>query len=147
MRSRHNISALAWSGRPDLTQIIHQGHWFTGPGIWYIESRGPGRRPVYGGSRSGTSMRVDADSDATVVGDEPVLLAKRAQCPVAVDADRIRAATMLVEDGVDVIISDDGLQHRRLERDFEICIVDGTRGLGNRRLLPSGPLRESQRRP
>jgi len=50
---------------------------------------------------------------------------------------------MLVDDGVDVIISDDGLQHLRLRRDFEICVVDGERGLGNRRLLPAGPLRES----
>jgi len=97
----------------------------------------------YGGSRSGTSMRVDADSDATVVGDEPVLLARRGQCPVAVDSDRVRAAAMLVEDGVDVIVADDGLQHLRLQRDYEICVIDGARGLGNGRLLPAGPLRES----
>ena len=96
----------------------------------------------YGGSHSGTSMRVDADSPPSVVGDEPVLLAKRAGCPVVVDADRVRATQMLVEDGVDVVVTDDGLQHRRLRRDFEICVVDGARGLGNRRLLPAGPLRE-----
>lgn len=120
--------------------------------LWLVqELRARGYTPGivsrgYGGSRSNTSMRVDADSDPAVVGDEPVLLAKRGQCPVAVDVDRVRAATMLVEDGVDVIISDDGLQHRRLRRDFEICVVDGSRGLGNRRLLPSGPLRESLRR-
>ncbi len=100
----------------------------------------------YGGTSSGTSMRVDSDSDAVVVGDEPVLLSRRGQCPVAVDSDRIRAASMLVEDGVDVIVSDDGLQHLRLHRDFEICVVDGVRGLGNERLLPAGPLRESKRR-
>ena len=88
-------------------------------------------------------MRVDKDSDAAVVGDEPVLLARRAQCPVAVDSDRVRAASMLVEDGVDVIVTDDGLQHSRLRRDFEICVIDGKRGLGNGRLLPWGPLRES----
>jgi tetraacyldisaccharide 4'-kinase len=96
----------------------------------------------YGGSRSGTSMRVDRDSDASVVGDEPVLLARRAECPVAVDADRLRATEMLIEDGVNVVIADDGLQHLRLQRDFEICVVDGQRGLGNRRLIPAGPLRE-----
>ena len=100
----------------------------------------------YGGSKSGTSMRVDADSDPAIVGDEPVLLARRAQCPIVVDADRVRAATMLVDDGVNVIVADDGLQHRRLQRDYEICVVDGSRGLGNRRLLPAGPLRESPRR-
>jgi tetraacyldisaccharide 4'-kinase len=91
-------------------------------------------------------MRVDINSDAAVVGDEPVLLARRGRCPVAVDSDRVRAAAMLVEDGVDVIIADDGLQHLRLQRDYEICVIDGERGLGNRRLLPAGPLRESPQR-
>ncbi len=100
----------------------------------------------YGGSKSGTSMRVDADSDVSVVGDEPVLLARRGLCPVAVDSDRVRAATMLSDDGVDVIVADDGLQHRRLQRDFEVCVIDGKRMLGNSRLLPAGPLRESARR-
>lgn len=120
--------------------------------IWLVsELRARGFRPGiisrgYGGSRSGTSMRVDADSDPGVTGDEPVLLARRADCPVVVDADRVRAAAMLVEDGVDVIIADDGLQHARLKRDFEICVIDGARGLGNHRLLPAGPLRESPQR-
>ena len=117
--------------------------------IWLVQAlRARGFNPGivsrgYGGSKSGTSMRVDKDSDASVVGDEPVLLARRGQCPVAVDADRLRAASMLVEDGVDVIVADDGLQHRRLQRDFEICVVDGQRGFGNARLLPAGPLREA----
>lgn len=97
----------------------------------------------YGGSRSSTSMRVDAASDPGVVGDEPVLLARRSGCPVVVDANRARAAQMLVDDGVDVVLADDGLQHYRLERTYEICVVDGARGLGNRRLLPAGPLRET----
>lgn len=120
--------------------------------IWLVEQlRAKGYTPGiasrgYGGSKSGTSMRVDIDSDAAVVGDEPVLLARRGRCPVAVDSDRVRAASMLVDDGVDVIIADDGLQHLRLERDYEICVIDGERGLGNRRLLPAGPLRESPKR-
>ncbi|MDH3613916.1 MAG: tetraacyldisaccharide 4'-kinase [Gammaproteobacteria bacterium] len=97
----------------------------------------------YGGSRSTTSMRVDSASDPNVVGDEPVLLAKKTGCPVVVDADRSRAAQMLVDDGVNVIIADDGLQHYRLERSYEICVIDGSRGLGNRLLLPAGPLRET----
>jgi tetraacyldisaccharide 4'-kinase len=96
----------------------------------------------YGGSKAASSMRVDAESAADVVGDEPVLLARRSACPVAVDANRVRAAAMLVDDGVDLIVSDDGMQHYRLERDYEICIIDGERALGNRRLLPAGPLRE-----
>jgi tetraacyldisaccharide 4'-kinase len=97
----------------------------------------------YGGSKSPASMRVDKDSDPAVVGDEPVLLAQRAGCPVVVDADRCRAATMLAEDGVDLVIADDGLQHYRMPRSYEICVIDGARGLGNRLLFPAGPLRES----
>ena len=120
--------------------------------IWLVnELRAKGYAPGivsrgYGGSKSGTSMRVDSDSEASVVGDEPVLLARRGRCPVAVDADRVRAAAMLVDDGVNVIVADDGLQHRRLQRDFEICVIDGERGFGNGRLLPAGPLRESPKR-
>ncbi len=100
----------------------------------------------YGGSKSSSPMRVDAASDPAVVGDEPVLLAKRSGCPVAVDSDRVRAAGMLVDDGADLIISDDGLQHCRLARSYEICVIDGTRWLGNRLILPAGPLRETASR-
>lgn len=120
--------------------------------LWLVdELRARGLRPGivsrgYGGTHSGSSMRVEADSDAVVVGDEPVLLARRGHCPVVVDPDRVRAAAMLVEDGVDVIVADDGLQHYRLARDYEICVIDGSRGLGNTRLLPAGPLREDVRR-
>lgn len=100
----------------------------------------------YGGSQSSSPMRVDVNSSADVVGDEPVLIARHSDCPVVVAADRVRAAEMLAEEGVDVIIADDGLQHYRLERDYEICIIDGSRALGNRRLLPAGPLREPPER-
>ncbi len=120
--------------------------------IWLAKSlKERGFRPGivsrgYGGSKSFSSMRVDAASDPAVVGDEPVLLAKRSGCPVAVDKDRVRAAAMLVDDGADLIIADDGLQHRRLERSYEICVIDGTRWLGNRLILPAGPLRETASR-
>lgn len=100
----------------------------------------------YGGRHARSSMRIEADSKAAEAGDEPVLLARRSGCPVVVDPDRVRAAAMLVDDGVDVVIADDGLQHYRLGRDYEICVIDGSRGLGNRRLLPAGPLRESPHR-
>ena len=133
-----NITAGGTGKTPTVIWLVEQlrarGH---SPGI---ASRG------YGGSKSGTSMRVDIDSDAAVVGDEPVLLARRAQCPVAVDSDRVRAASMLVDDGADLIVADDGLQHLRLQRDYEICVIDGERGLGNGRLLPAGPLREGPER-
>ncbi len=97
----------------------------------------------YGGSKSGASMRVDARSDPAVVGDEPVLIAMRTGRPVVVDADRARGVSMLVADGADLVIADDGLQHYALGRDYEICVVDGARGLGNGMLMPAGPLRES----
>ena len=100
----------------------------------------------YGGSKSSTSMRVDKASDPGVVGDEPVLLAQRSGCPVVVDSDRFRAVEMLVDDGADVVIADDGLQHYRLGRLYEICVVDGARGLGNGYMLPAGPLREPAKR-
>jgi tetraacyldisaccharide 4'-kinase len=97
----------------------------------------------YAGTKAGASMRVDAASDPAVVGDEPVLIAQRTGCPVVVDRNRSRAAGMLIEDGVDTILADDGLQHYRLERSYEICVIDGARGLGNRRLIPAGPMRET----
>lgn len=96
----------------------------------------------YGGSKSTSPMRVDGMSDPATVGDEPVLLARRSGLPVCVDRDRVRAAQMLVDDGVDIIIADDGLQHLRLARDYEICVLDGGRWLGNGLLLPAGPLRD-----
>lgn len=96
----------------------------------------------YGGSKSGSPMRVDGASDPAVVGDEPVLLARITGLPVVVDSDRARGARTLAEEGVDLIITDDGLQHLKLERDYEICVIDGSRGLGNRLMIPAGPLRE-----
>lgn len=85
--------------------------------------------------------RVTARSTAAESGDEAVLLWRRLQVPVAVGRDR-RAAVRLLEGDCDVIIADDGLQHYALRRDVEIAVVDGSRGLGNGRCLPAGPLRE-----
>lgn len=96
----------------------------------------------YGGSGGREPISVDAASDPSIVGDEPVLLARRAGCPVAVAANRVKAARHLVRSGIDVIIADDGMQHLALGRDYEICVLDGERWLGNRLLLPAGPLRE-----
>jgi len=97
----------------------------------------------YGGKARDWPCLVHADSDPVAVGDEPVLLARRAGCPVVAGPDRIAAGLRLVRDlGCDILISDDGLQHYRLQRDLEIAAVDAQRGLGNRRCLPAGPLRE-----
>lgn len=83
-------------------------------------------------------------------GDEPCLLAKTTQAPVAVARHRRDAVLLLCKPGitkytVDIILSDDGMQHAGLHRDFELCVI-GKRGLGNQRCLPSGPLRESIKR-
>lgn len=101
----------------------------------------------YGGSAH-RATSVFADSNPAAVGDEPVLLARHAACPVWVGRDRARTAKALLtaHPGCDIVVSDDGLQHYRLQRDFEIAVVDGSRGFGNGRLLPAGPLRESQDR-
>lgn len=100
----------------------------------------------YGGVVGDTPMQANANSDPEIVGDEPIMLATRSRCPVVVHPDRIAAARELTAMGVDVIIADDGLQHYRLGRDFEIAVVDGARAFGNGRLLPAGPLREAPSR-
>ncbi len=85
---------------------------------------------------------VRADSSWEEVGDEPLLLRRRGGCITVVAGDRVAAARQLAVEPVDVILSDDGLQHLRLARDCEIAVIDGARGFGNGRLLPAGPLRE-----
>jgi tetraacyldisaccharide 4'-kinase len=99
----------------------------------------------YGGEAGVWPQEVRSDSDPIVVGDEAVLLARRACCPVVAGPDRYRAAQVLSE-RCDVIVSDDGLQHLALHRDLEIAVIDGVRRFGNGRLLPAGPLREPPRR-
>jgi tetraacyldisaccharide 4'-kinase len=101
----------------------------------------------YGGAATRWPQAVNSDSDPYLVGDEPVLIARRAACPVVVGPRRVRAAKrLLAEHDCDVIICDDGLQHYALARDIEIAVVDGARRFGNGRCLPAGPLRESPSR-
>jgi len=96
----------------------------------------------YGGRRGRRPIYVTPDGNPCESGDEPVLIARRTGCPVAVHPDRVAAARMLAEQGIDVVVADDGLPHYRLGRQFELAVVDGRRRLGNGRLLPAGPLRE-----
>ncbi len=106
-----------------------------------IISRGYGASPPYWPFEI-TPFTTPADA-----GDEPLLLALSTDCPVVIAPDRVAAAKFLLEQhACDVIISDDGLQHYRLQRDFEIAVIDGRRGLGNGRCLPVGPLREAASR-
>ena len=109
--------------------------------------RAKGRRPGilsrgHGGADTGPRAVSEGD-DAARVGDEPLLLAERSGCPVWIGADRAAAAGALLaaHPRCDVILCDDGLQHYRLQRDFEIAVED-ERGFGNGLLLPAGPLRE-----
>ncbi|MGZ5156420.1 MAG: tetraacyldisaccharide 4'-kinase [Caldimonas sp.] len=101
-----------------------------------IVSRGYGRE-------DDAIRAVAAGADPRLVGDEPLLLARRTGAPVVVGADRVGAGHALLQahPEVDVIVSDDGLQHLALGRDVEILLID-ERGAGNGRLLPAGPLRE-----
>ena len=96
----------------------------------------------YGGKAETYPYLLDKNSTSTQAGDEPILIYKRCHVPVVVGADRVANAQCLIEQGCDIIISDDGLQHYRLQRDLELVIVDGKRLFGNGLLLPAGPLRE-----
>jgi tetraacyldisaccharide 4'-kinase len=101
----------------------------------------------YGGRGTKRPRLVKPDSDPFEVGDEPVLLARRSGRPVVAGADRAAAGKILLANSeCDMIVSDDGLQHYRLQRDLEILVVDASRGFGNGRCLPAGPLREPEER-
>jgi len=94
----------------------------------------------YGGTQVEPALLPEG-ATARQYGDEPALM-RQAGATVAVGRDRPAAARLLVEQGCDVVVADDGLQHLRLARDVEICVIDGARRFGNGRLLPAGPLRE-----
>lgn len=96
----------------------------------------------YGRADAANPVWVQADTEPTVGGDEPVLIARRTGVKLRADRDRAAAAKALVKAGCDIVLCDDGLQHYRLKRDIEIEVVDGRRRYGNGRLLPAGPLRE-----
>jgi tetraacyldisaccharide 4'-kinase len=125
------------TGKTPLTlwlarQLIEAG-WHPG-----IISRG------YRSAGDTTAREVSRDDSANTVGDEPLLMARRALCPVWVGHDRPAVALALLKahPECDILISDDGLQHYRLQRDVEIAVIDGMRRFGNGLLLPAGPLRE-----
>ena len=97
----------------------------------------------YGGQQQVEPRRVLAgQSDAKSVGDEALMIAEATGLPVVVSSDRAAAVRTLLEEGIDIAVSDDGLQHYALQRDFEIAMLDSARGLGNGHRLPVGPLRE-----
>lgn len=108
-------------------------HGFT-PGI---VSRGYGRD-------DDATLEVQAHTRAAACGDEPLLMQRRTGAPVFVGRDRVAAARALLRahPAVDIVVSDDGLQHLNLARDVQVLVFD-ERGAGNGWLLPAGPLREA----
>lgn len=117
--------------------------------IWLVEQLkqagfSPGIISRGYGARSRNPVEVFKHSSPDEVGDEPVLLAKRTSCPIFVNADRISAIQGLLQayPSCNVIVSDDGLQHYRMQRDIDLAVVDAQRGFGNKMMLPAGPLRE-----
>ncbi len=118
-----------------VEQLLEHGY---SPGV---VSRG------YGGNAPSYPHRIKNEDGAREVGDEPLMIHLRTGVPVVVDPNRSAAVKYLLKHtNVDVVISDDGLQHYGLGRTLEIAVIDGVRGLGNGLLLPAGPLREPQKR-
>ncbi|HEV2523894.1 MAG TPA: tetraacyldisaccharide 4'-kinase, partial [Gammaproteobacteria bacterium] len=117
--------------------LIEQG-WQ--PGIISRGYKGKHRKPT----------AVNSKSDPRIVGDEALLFAKRLECPIVVGKNRTQALKKLLKmhakNAIDVVISDDGLQHYALDRHIEIAVVDAQRRFGNGYCLPVGPLREPESR-
>ncbi|KJG11415.1 tetraacyldisaccharide 4'-kinase [Photobacterium kishitanii] len=120
--------------------------------VWLVEQLlAQGLKPGvvsrgYGGKAPYYPYFVDHDTSTNIAGDEPVLIRRRTGVPVAVAPVRSDAVKLLLKHDVDVIITDDGLQHYALARDIELVVIDGQRRFGNQHLLPLGPLRESCQR-
>lgn len=116
--------------------------------VWLVETlQNLGYRPGvvsrgYGAKAPSYPLVVNEQTPAQHCGDEPKLIFQRTKAPVAVDPVRSQAVKALLEHGVNIIITDDGLQHYALQRDIEIAVVDGVRRFGNQQLIPLGPLRE-----
>lgn len=135
-----NISLGGTGKTPFVIWLVERlREWGYNPGVI---SRG------YGGEAPRYPMAVHGQSNPAQCGDEPLLMARRLNVPLVIDPDRRSAARFLLAQNakVNVLVADDGLQHYRLPRDLEICIIDGSRGLGNGALLPAGPLRETAAR-
>ena len=101
----------------------------------------------YGSKSTIFPLEIMPGTHAKEAGDEPLLLARRTQCPVIIGPDRQADIQLLLErHGCDIILSDDGMQHYRMHRDVEIAVVDIARRFGNGFCLPAGPLREPVQR-
>ncbi|BFI54478.1 tetraacyldisaccharide 4'-kinase [Yersinia pseudotuberculosis] len=101
----------------------------------------------YGGKSAVYPLLLSDNTTTAQAGDEPVLIFQRTGAPVAVSPKRADAIKALLQShAVDFIITDDGLQHYALQRDFELVVIDGVRRFGNGWWLPAGPMREREGR-
>lgn len=152
---RNKYSRLAWQAPVPIIVIGNIAVGGTGKTPLVVtllhELKAAGFSPAvisrgYGGSERGPLV-LDNHTPADV-GDEPVLIAARTGCPVAIGSQRCDVIKTLLEahPAVNVILSDDGLQHYKMARDVECVVMDGARGLGNQSCLPAGPLRETPAR-
>ena len=115
-----------------LTKLLERNGYKPG-----IVSRG------YGGSSPKNPIIVNNETSVSISGDEPLIIFQNTQRPVCISSNRISAVNKLLkETDTNIIISDDGLQHYKMNRDLEIVVFDGNRGIGNGLCLPAGPLRE-----
>ena len=133
------VGNLSVGGTGKTPLVIHLVERFQASGIKVgVVSRG------YGGCGSrGGPIEVNDSTPSRIVGDEPKLIYQKTKCPLAIGKQLNRAAQLLIDKyGVELILSDDGLQHADLTPTIEIVVVDGSRGFGNGYVLPAGPLRE-----
>ncbi|MEZ8823034.1 tetraacyldisaccharide 4'-kinase [Vibrio amylolyticus] len=100
----------------------------------------------YGAKAPNYPLVVEESTPTAHCGDEPKLIKQRTNVPVAVSPVRSEAVKALLTEDIDIVITDDGLQHYALQRDIELVIVDGERRFGNEQLIPLGPLREKTSR-
>lgn len=97
----------------------------------------------YGGKAETYPLLLNESTTTRQAGDEPVLIYRRTGAPVAISPNRAEAVQALLrQQPLDVVITDDGLQHYALQRDFELVVIDGVRRFGNGWWLPAGPMRE-----
>lgn len=133
------IGNIAVGGTGKTPLVIHLAKIFTQYGFKVgIVSRG------YGAHHQAAVNFVTRGSDPTLVGDEPVMIATQTNCPVIIGKERSEAVEALIKHfpSIQLILSDDGLQHYKMFRDIEIAVIHGLNRFGNGFCLPAGPLRE-----